>query len=410
MVACLMLTGLTAMSRAQQGLDELVEYHPIQRVEDSRVDAAMGEAIWLPPREMELEPEPVEQGWNIGVQLDAAYNDNIFLSRSNPEADVVIRLTPKVEWVHGVEGDEGAHLAVVYRPSGVVYLDHGGDNRIDHELTVAAGYEGPRTGVVYQGGFRRLGEPTSELGGIRSDRTESANELRLIWKPKEKIGVQVAVGQTTRDYDEPILAGSESLYLEAALEYAYSPKTRFIAAYRSGRFEVDRSPEQTFDQATLQMVWQPREKWTVSLKGGVEWRDYAQGGDSYGVFDARVEWAARAGTALFVAGYRREDVSAVFAGQNIEVTGVSAGVRQKLGERWTATVEAGLEQSDYKVVAGAGTAGRSDEVIFVRPALQYSISEDFRLGTYYRYERNASTAAAFGYDNHQMGVELEYEF
>ncbi|WP_353568009.1 outer membrane beta-barrel protein [Haloferula sargassicola] len=377
---------------------------------DQRVEAAVGEPLYLPPREIEPPPDPTDQGWDIGVQLGAAYNDNIFLSRTSPESDVIVRVTPKIGWVNGREGGEGGYLSIIYRPSGVIYLDHGSENRIDHELVVAASYEGRRTGVAYKGGFRRLGDPQSELGGLNSDRTEYANEIRLIWRPKEKIGVQVAAGQTTQDYDQAVLTDADSSYFEAGLEYAYSPKTRFLVAYRNGRTEIDRAPKQTFQQATVQMIWQPREKWKVNLRAGIESRDYVQGGDTYGVFDGRVEWAARAGTSLFVAGYRREDVSAVFAGQNMEVLGVSAGLRQKLGEHWVATLEGGYESSDYKRVAGTGAANRSDEVIFVRPALEYSVTDDFRVGAFYRYERNSSNNVAFGYDNHQLGVDLEYEF
>ena len=407
------LCGVGPM-RAQQSLDRLVEYQPAVEVAtptvEGRIEAGVGDPVWLAPREQEKLTDPTEQGWDIGIQLEAAYNDNIFLNRVAPESDVIFRIVPKLEYENGVENEQGAYVHAIYRPAGVIYLDHGSENRIDHQVSVVAGVQGRRTGLVYKGGFQRMGEPTSELGGIRSDRTEYQNEVRLIWRPREKLGVQLAAGQTTQNYDEVTLTDSESTYIEAALEFTYSPKTTLVTAYRAGNYEVDRSPDQSFQQATVQMIWKPREKWSFSVKGGIESRDYGQGSDSYGVFDARAEWAARVGTSLYVSGYRREDVSAVFAGQNIEVMGVTAGIRQKISEHWVAALEGGYETADYKQVSGPGTANRGDEVVFVRPSLEYSVTDDFRVGVRYRYERNASSAANFGYDNHQIGVDLEYEF
>nr|WP_246418003.1 outer membrane beta-barrel protein [Haloferula luteola] len=265
--------------------------------------------------------------------------------------------------------------------------------------------------MVYQGSVRRLGNPTAELGAIKADRTEDDQELRFIWRPKEKLGVQWAAGTSGQDYDGATLSDSRSNYLEAALEFAYSPKTSVTAAFRSGRAEVEGSPDQTYQQATLALVWKPREKWSIHIKGGVESRDYAQGGDTHGIVDARVEWQPREGTTVFASAYQREEVSAVFAGQNIKVAGLSGGVRQKLGRRWVASLEAGWESSDYKqVAAGAAAAGRRDEVMFVRPSVEYSVSDDFRVGVGYRYERNTSNNNTYGYDNHQVGVELQYDF
>src|SRR5690606_38423081 len=128
-----------------------------------------------------------------------------------------------------------------------------------------------------------------------------------------------------------------------------------------------------------------------------------RGSDFYGIYDGRIEWQLRERTRLFATVYRREEVSAVYAGQNFTLTGASAGIRQRLGKCWTATLEAGVENSRYQsVVSSSAQAGRRDEVVFVRPALEYQLSEDFRIGAGYRYERNASNQPGFGYDQHQL--------
>lgn len=400
-----------AVASAEESLAEpLADAPPVAvPVVDTRVDDAVGEPLWLPPREQEVVPAPEKNGWDIGLGLRAAYNDNIFLSATAPKSDFVVSVTPSIGWKHGQADQDGARLRVAYRPSAVWYLDHHDESRIDHELEVEAGIRGKQTSVSYAGAFRKLGDPTAETGAP-TDRDEYASELRFAWQPRDKVAVELAAGVNGTNYDQAAYADSSSRYGEVALRYTYSPKTEVAVAYRAGTYEVDGSSDQDFQRATVRMTWKPREKWTIDVTAGVESRDFAAGSETFGVFDARVDWNLREGTTLFLSGYRREDVSAVFAGQNIEILGVRAGVSQRIGDRWTASVEAGYESADYKRISGTGRAGRSDGIVFVQPSLTYSLTERFRLGAYYRYERNDSNTAAFGYDNHQIGLDLNYDF
>lgn len=355
-------------------------------------------------------PALAEEGLDLGLIVSAAYDDNIFLSQVNEEGDFVIRVTPRLAYGIGDPASkQGGYLRVAYRPTAVVYLDHRDDSRIDHDLQWDAGYNGDESAVRYSGSFRRLGDATADIGN-QTERNEQAHLVRLAWMPRERISVELGAALEKTDYDTALLADSSKLLGEAALRCIYSPKTQIVLAYRGGREEVDGAPDQDVHRATARLVWSPRRKINFDLEVGAEHREFANGSETYPVFEARADWRPREGTTLYLAGYRREEASAFFNGQNYRVTGVTGGVAQYLGSGWTARLEGGVEKANYRRVSGTGPANRRDEIYFIRPALAYEVNEDFSVNVFYQYSRNDSNNPFFGYSNHQAGVGMDYSF
>ena len=92
------------------------------------------------------------------------------------------------------------------------------------------------------------------------------------------------------------------------------------------------------------------------------------------------------------------------------MTGAAIGLSQKIGDRWTARFEGGLENASYYRVSGSGSASRRDRILFARPSVRYQISDDSQVELFYRYERDQSSQSGFGYDNHIVGIQFGYQF
>ncbi len=403
--------GATAVS-GQNLVSPEVEYVPLEQLSletdgAERVEDRVGGVEWTPVRDET--PVEAETGWDLGLVLEAAYDDNIFLSATAPESDLVISVTPRVGYIAGRDDGQGAYLKVAYRPSVILYLDNGDETRVDHRLAMEAGVNGKRSSLKATGELARLGGATPEVGAP-IDRAEYAAELRAAWRPGAKLAIELAGGIEATNYDSRRFSDSELGYVEAALRYAYSPKTEFVVATAGGTVQVDGAPDQDFQRATAQLIWQPREKLAIDLTAGLEHRDYGAGSDTFPVLDGRVVWTPREGTEVFLAGYMREESSAIFPGENIEIAGVGAGISQRLGGDWTARLEAGYETAEYKRVSVAGTGGRDDAIFYIRPSVEYQVTDHFRVGAYYRYESNDSNGAGFGYDVNRFGVDAELDF
>ncbi len=377
-----------------------------QEVTTSVNDRVEPDAIELPP----VAPETRRDGLDLDAVISAAYDSNIFLSKQRPESDLVSRLGVSAAYAQGsADEGEGGYLQFAYRPTAVVYAENGSGSRIDQQAALSAAWRWNATKLSYTGLVRKLGDATADTGR-QADRVESANELRAAWSPREKISLEAAAGYGQTNYDDPAFFGSSDAYGEVALLYAYSPKTAIGAAYRAGRFKVDGADDQTTHQISGTIGWQPREKIRLKLQAGAERRRTENGSETNPVVDGRLEWTPREGTSLYLTGYQREEASAFFAGQNYNVKGATAGISQRLGGNWTARLEGGRESATYSLVAGSGASGRKDTIWFVRPALEYRISDVMDISLFYRVSDNRSTDAAFGYDQRLGGIELNYQF
>lgn len=379
------------------------EYSPV--VED-RVDSGIEQAPLV-----ETAPEAEKpEGWDLGLVISAAYDDNIFLSSKKPESDFVTRVAPTIAFAKGGEMEgEGFFVKAGYRPTGVLYSENSSENRVDHQAIAAAGWRGKLTRITYSGVIQQLGDATADTGRP-TDRLEFENEIRGAWSPREKITLEGAVGYRQSDYADPDLFDSEKTYGEIAIRYAYSPKTELGIIYQIGRFKVDGTGPQDTQQVTGNIVWQPREKIRVDLEAGAEYRKFDNGSSVNPVLEGRLGWLPRKETELFVTAYMREEASAFYAGQNYGVKGITAGVSHQLGPKWTATLEGGLEEDTYELVSGSAAGGRKDRIWFIRPAFKYRMSADSDLSLFYRVSDNASTDPAFGYDQQMIGLELNHRF
>ncbi len=272
-----------------------------------------------------------------------------------------------------------------------------------------AGWRGQASKITCTGAVQKLGDATADTGR-QTDRLEYQHELRAAWLPRERISLELAAGQRQSNYSDKELYDSNKVYGEAAIRYFYSPKTELAIAYQVGRFEVEGSDNQNIQQLTGSMAWKPREKISVNLQAGAERRQTAAGTDTSPVIEGRIDWKPREGTNLFLTGYQRQEASAYLAGENYEIKGFAAGISQRLGSRWTAKLEGGREHVSYLDVSGSGDVGRIDKIWFVRPALEYMITDAVNVSLFYRMSRNRSNSPGFGYDQNIAGIEMNYRF
>jgi hypothetical protein len=349
-------------------------------------------------------------GLEISAAVAAAYDSNIFLSRNNAEGGMVYRISPAVAYKRG-DAKEGAggFMKFAWRPAAVIYGKAASGSRVDHDAALTAGWRGQAATVTYTGGLRKAGDATADTGR-QTDRLESANEVRGAWLANEKVSVELAAGQSGMNYRNDGLYDSQNIYGEAAVRYAYSPKTAVGLAYRVGSLRVESAPNQETRRIAGTIDWQPRQKIRVNLLGGLERRKTANGPDVNPVAEGRVEWDAADGTTLYLSGYRREEASAFLAGQNYSTTGLTAGIAQRLGGNWTAKLEGGRESVGYKRVDGAGASGRNDIIWFLRPALEYKFSDNLDMSLFYRISADDSSSPDFGYDQSVTGAEFNYKF
>jgi uncharacterized protein (PEP-CTERM system associated) len=116
------------------------------------------------------------------------------------------------------------------------------------------------------------------------------------------------------------------------------------------------------------------------------------------------------GTSITLSGSRRTYNSGVLAGQDFAGTTISAGLRQRLVQRFNFTVSAGYQNSDYFGTVAGVMANRQDNYYFIEPSLDLAITRFWTVGGYYLHRQNDSSFQSFKFDDNQVGFRTVLTF
>ena len=389
-LTCSLLVGLCVSASGQGRSVQRLEGKLDRRVVDLQGDRASS----------------TKKGLDISLVTSLAYDDNIFQSPDETES-VVVRFEPTIGWTVGSR--EGSWLRLAYEGAAVAFLSSEEDNRIDYRIAAEGGVKGKSLALAYSANWARIGNPSADFGG-ESDRDEWGVDVGVIYSPKGKLSYSAfadlsAVEQSDSSFFD-LYQSSGGL----TANYRHSSKTEVEAAYRVGRIDVDGSGSQSLQRLTVQALWRPRSKLSVSLEAGLEHRSYEVGSNTNPYLSARVDWRPRAKTAFYLEAYRREEASGAVEGENFSLLGVRAGVNQRLKGGWSAGLEVGRERADYFSITSAPDSGREDTISFFRPSLSYAFNEDTEIVLLYQWTENDSSDALFGFENQQLGISMNYSF
>ncbi|MDP0489986.1 MAG: hypothetical protein Q7Q71_02905 [Verrucomicrobiota bacterium JB023] len=351
--------------------------------------------------------ESTREGLDLGLVTSVAYDDNIFQSSSDKRGDLVVQVEPQIGWTAGKRREDWVRIA--YEGAAVIYLKESEDSRMDHRVLVEGGFKRKRIAVAYSGTWARLGSPSADLGG-QSDRQEWEMNGAVAFEPKGKWSYEVFGRKRAIDQESPAVADLWESSVGVTAKHRFSPKTRFEVGLETGETEVDGTDSQQLQRLRGEVFWAPRAKFNLSLGGGVEYRDYQVGSGWDPYLAARAEWLPRSSTAFYLEAYRREESSVALIGENYTLTGLRAGVSQKLKDGWSAGLEFGRESADYFAVDGSADSGREDVITFIRPSVRYRFGDESELIFLYQWSENDSTDPSYGYANNQLGVSLNYRF
>lgn len=348
-----------------------------------------------------------KEGLDVSLITSLAYDSNIFLSADDEIESVVLQVEPSIGWTAGERDKSWIRLA--YEGAAVVYFFSEDDNRVDNRVVTEGEVRKKNLALAYSARWARLGSPSADVGG-QNTRQEWGGSASLSYTPKGKISYRAFIEQSEEDQSDSGLFDSSETSGGVAAEYRYSSKTAFELAYRLGRVDIEGTGVQTFQRFGFQTSWSPRPKLSFSFEGGLEYRNYVVGDGLEPYLSARADWTPRAKTAFYAEAYRRVEASAALDGENFVLAGFRAGVNQQFAEGWTGGFEFGRETADYFSVSSLPESGREDSSYFVRPTVRYVFDENKELVFLYQWSQSDSTIADFGFDNHQVGLSMNYQF
>jgi hypothetical protein len=169
--------------------------------------------------------------------------------------------------------------------------------------------------------------------------------------------------------------------------------------------------DETFEQMNVRANYIVSGKISLTISGGMEFRQFGGGGDSVSpVYEIAGSYRPFENTIITVAGSRRTNSSASLVGQDYSETRISLTFSQRLFSRVNLGLGVGYTNSEYlSATTGASTA-RSDDYFYIEPSLDVDITRYWSIGVYYLYRQDSSTLALFSFYDNQFGVRSSLTF
>src|SRR5207244_6568180 len=192
--------------------------------------------------------------------------------------------------------------------------------------------------------------------------------------------------------DYETLIGSQVASGNVFINYVYSPKLVIGLGATAGVNSTDGpTADETFEQMNVRANYIVSGKISLSISGGLEFRQFGGGGNSISpVYEISGSYRPFENTIITIAGSRRTNSSASLSGQDYSQTSISLTFSQRLFSRVTFSLGVGYTNSDYLSATSGASTARSDDYVYIEPSLDLDITRYWSIGVYYLYREDSS--------------------
>jgi hypothetical protein len=180
---------------------------------------------------------------------------------------------------------------------------------------------------------------------------------------------------------------------------------------------VDLGSNSTFEQYQGRLNWNPSERLSLNLNGGIEVRQFIDlpGSDDLinPLMGASIMYRMFDFTTIHFSADRSVGNSFV-QGSVTEATTLSGGISQRLLGHLNLNLSAGYRKSDYRSTFGFFNqifeSVRRDDYSYVSTSLGARVLKKADVSVGYTHTRNSSTLAGFSYESNQFTAQVAYRF
>ena len=377
----------------------------------------------------EVSAVPKRFQYAFRLNLRGVYDDNIFLTNTNRVDDFYFAIEPGLTLGYGdIVGRDANYIRFDYAPSIFLFADNSDADAIQHLFRLEGRYSFGHLGLSISQDVHLL--EGANLGSTLSDTTSPVSGVNLDTGGDTEVNIFTTRANLTYDltgktflsgglfftvYDYEDLISSDTISGNLFINYNYSPKLVVGFGGTAGYNWVDSdNPDQSFEQINIRTTYQISGKVSLNASVGVEFRQFEDNlrGEGYisPVYELGATYQPFPGTTLTARGSRRSLNSAVLQAQNYASTNITFGARQRLLRRIYLGLTAGYENSDYYNTVEFVNASRSDNYVFVQPAVDVTLTEFWTAGVYYLHRNNDSSFGSFSFNDNQVGLRTSLSY
>ncbi len=331
------------------------------------------------------------------------YSDGLQTRPGHPQSSYITRAAAGVGFVSG-------QWTVDYTPVWVHYTNQDFRSTWDHFVSAKAAVTRADWSATFSEIFSSTKDPlveTARQTGIRVSTTTIGATLEL----GNRLSFESTVSQNLNfiqglpDWYQWDVMEAVHYRVLASLDTSVGVTTGYLAMYKSA--------DTAFVRPHLQLSWNPSQKLSVMLRGGVEERKYLGGRETWAetpILSAAVRFQPIQATAITLDAGREVSPSYSSQGLLMDSTDWSARITQRLLKHFQLQVGMLGREVTYSGANRLGVPERRDRQRSYDARLSTTLLRRGTVAAFFRYNRNDSSASGFGFVSHQIGAEIGFRF
>ncbi len=344
------------------------------------------------------------------VRVRSYYDSNVFLRNNNKIDDFMWEVQPSIAYENTRNpGDAANYFTIGYDPTFIFFSTLSGQDSINHSGFAKYVYTSDKGNVTFSHRSAQADGANADIGQ-RVNRLTHTSIISGEYQATGKILLQASGKQSLGYYET--LRDLHQWSVDGFALYEVLPKVKLGLGTEIGWVDIAGSPNQTYQQGLVKLVYDPSSKLQVVAKGGADFRQYQNplGADDRvtPAMSLGFNWTPFDSTTVSVNGYRNISASNSVAASNYVATGFRASVKQRLIQKIHYTLGGGYENSDYRSTLRGGTNNRDDDYYFITNSLDYDFYKHGSVKLFHKYEDNSSSASPF--DRQELGIEVTLKY
>ena len=331
------------------------------------------------------------------------YGDGIHAQPNQATTTVIHTISP------GLLFDIGRHWSLDYTPSLRYYSSDRFRDTTDHSVTLdgRTSYLDWILGLAHNSSL--ISDPLIETGR-QTDQETHSTALSATHLLNSKMSLDLGLNQNFRSAEQ--FTSSRAWSTMDWLNYQFWPRFGAGIGAGFGYIDVNAGSDMTYEQYQGRLSWQPVNKISLAVNGGVEDRQFldSDAPDLINpIFGTSITYRLFEQTILSLSANRAVSVS-YFRNQAFEKTALTAGLQQRLFGKLHLGVQGGCSTTEYVATSDRLSVNRSDDYTYVGAQLSCAFLKKGTIGIFFQHSENTSNESGFGYSSDQGGVRIGYHF
>lgn len=388
------------------------------------------------PPQLQLGPVDIHPRFTAGMR----YDDNIYITRNNPQSDVIYSIFPAAQFIAGdrqsmaefrvdnrdllnlsplafittpSENWPGHLLTLDYGPRANWYTHASRNDGVDQFLTLNTLFPFARLILGVRQTYTYQNTQVIEANRL-TPQTTFNTAITSAYQLSARTSIQVNLRRDSISYQAANLLGSADYRNDNWFGYQFSELLNLGGGATFGYVDVQNDTSQTYQQIMGRALYQLAEKVAVDASAGLEFRQFSTdtSGTLEPVFSLTGTYRWRP-TTSFRLNAHRWDQASVSSGYNYLMTGFSGGVNQQFLQRYSVDLSGGWDTYAYSSYTGVpqSIASRNDNNYWsVRLAFEFRFNPFLKASAYYRYAQQNYQTGNNGFTDNQIGLSATYGF